>query len=439
MFLYYVTIPAINNATVLPSSTMSGRWPVLIFSHGLGGSRNAYSHLCGLLSSYGVVVVAPEHRDGSAPISFISNKDGSAQTKVDYKSISHEQTKEVEEARDEQLKIRLWELGLVHQALLEIDHGEKLSNLATLNTNGEHRQDLLQFTSSLDVHRPGSISWSGHSFGAATVIQFIKSVYHRPSPKPVGNYRPLYVPADDSAIVNQITPATAVSLLDLWTLPLRGASTRWLWERPLPCYSADGPGGRAILAILSEAFFKWRGNLVQTKRAVSAHPSENARRSSANPPYIFYPVKTAHLSQSDFGVLFPWTTKALFKAEEPERTLRLNVLAMLELMKKNGSQVAVVSEADKAAVLHPNHNAITNHRSPKAHANHHVNGLPRSTEISKAVGDTSDVDILSAYGSVKGWIPVSLEEEKLPGEGADEKTRADAPPTDAVMHAEIEN
>jgi len=332
-----------------------------------------------------------------------------------HKSISHEQTKEVEEARDEQLKIRLWELGLVHQALLEIDHGEKLSNLATLNTNGEQRQDLLQFTSSLDVHRPGSISWSGHSFGA------------------------LYVPADDSAIVNQITPATAVSLLDLWTLPLRGASTRWLWERPLPCYSADGPGGRAILAILSEAFFKWRGNLVQTKRAVSAHPSENARRSSANPPYIFYPVKTAHLSQSDFGVLFPWTTKALFKAEEPERTLRLNVLAMLELMKKNGSQVAVVSEADKAAVLHPNHNAITNHRSPKAHANNHVDGLPRSTEISKAVGDTSDVDILSAYGSVKGWIPVSLEEEKLPGEGADEKTRADAPPTDAVMHAEIEN
>lgn len=38
----------------------------MVFSHGLGGSRNSYCHLLGSLASHGVVVVAAEHRDGSA-------------------------------------------------------------------------------------------------------------------------------------------------------------------------------------------------------------------------------------------------------------------------------------------------------------------------------------------------------------------------------------
>lgn len=41
------------------------RFPVVIFSHGLAGSRLSYSQYCGELASHGVVVVALEHRDGS--------------------------------------------------------------------------------------------------------------------------------------------------------------------------------------------------------------------------------------------------------------------------------------------------------------------------------------------------------------------------------------
>lgn len=48
-------------------------FPLLMFSHGLGGSRTAYSSLCTEFASYGFVVCAVEHRDGSGPRTFINH------------------------------------------------------------------------------------------------------------------------------------------------------------------------------------------------------------------------------------------------------------------------------------------------------------------------------------------------------------------------------
>src|SRR4051794_15488185 len=70
--LYHIKIPAYGDAPLLNAPTTSRRWPVVIFSHGLGGSRTAYSHIVGSIASYGAVVIAPEHRDGSGPVSFVS-------------------------------------------------------------------------------------------------------------------------------------------------------------------------------------------------------------------------------------------------------------------------------------------------------------------------------------------------------------------------------
>ena len=66
--------PAVRrDAPVLPSP--SGGWPVIAYSHGLGGSAELYSYQTIALASAGYVVLVVEHADGSAPV--IPRKDGS--------------------------------------------------------------------------------------------------------------------------------------------------------------------------------------------------------------------------------------------------------------------------------------------------------------------------------------------------------------------------
>lgn len=50
------------------------KWPLVIFSHGLGGCEEMYSQLCCFLASHGHVVVVLEHEDGSG--CHASNVDG---------------------------------------------------------------------------------------------------------------------------------------------------------------------------------------------------------------------------------------------------------------------------------------------------------------------------------------------------------------------------
>lgn len=312
-----------------------------MFSHGLGGSRNAYSHICGSLASHGIVVVAPDHRDGSSPINFIHTPDSKEKTKrVDYKRIDHKPSTDVYNARDEQLRIRLWEMGLIHDALLKIDARQRLKNVAEDATKSSGKDMLTMFSHLLAVHEPGSISFAGHSFGAATTVQLVKSVYHTPTDAPA-SYKPLFTPRPTSSLAAQITPQNPIMLLDLWTLPIQSPATSWLRAKPLPSYTSPS-GGRNILAILSEGFYKWTSNLQETKRVIAppaSHPQQPG-------PHIFYPLASAHLSQSDFGILFPWATAKVFGARDPARVLRLNSRAMLQLLRDAGTEVAPTSVAD---------------------------------------------------------------------------------------------
>ena len=358
----------------------------MVFSHGLGGSRNAYSYIGGSLASYGIVVIAPDHRDSSAPVSYIRATERSPARAIKYRRFSHEPCQEVYDARDEQLRIRLWELGLIHDALLKIDEGNCPKNL---DPNSSYRwrrnvnEVLDMFANRLDVHRPGSIIWAGHSFGAATTVQFVKSTFWHCDPEKAAmeGYSPLFAPSRESSIARQITPFSSVILLDMWCLSLRSPSTSWLWEKPMPAYAAGGPGGKAILTVLSEVFFKWSANLNDTRRALGPPATLTSQQPYA---HFFYLSSSAHLSQSDFGILFPWVLRRFLKVEEPERIAKLNVRAILQSLRENGHVVADTSAFDMEETVH------------------------RDKLVSAAL-EPHEVDprILDTKGGISGWMPIS--------------------------------
>lgn len=379
--LYFVSMPVHQNAKLLQPTSKSNRWPVMMFSHGLGGSRNAYSHICGSLASHGMIVVASDHRDGSSPLSIHQTPDTKEKTKcVEYRPIAHKPSTEVYEARDEQLRIRLYELGLVHDALLKIDQGASLKNVAI--DQAKNRDSTSMFKDVLNIHEPGAISFAGHSFGACTMVQFVKSVYHRADTS-IPRYKPLYAPAEDSSLVRQITPANSVTLLDLWTLPIQSPDTAWLRAKSMPCYDSTA-GGKNLLAIASEGFYNWGSNFRETKRIIAKPSVSNSKYPNQPGPHIFYPIASAHLSQSDFGVLFPWVTTKVFGAKEPERVLRLNTRAILQVSRENGVRVANTSAQD----------------------------LELDEVASKDQNIANDTAILSrTKDSVRGWVNLSADME----------------------------
>ena len=215
--LHYISIPVLKNAPLLAPRTSNKRWPVMIFSHGLAGSRNTYSHLVGSIASHGVIVIAPEHRDGSTAISYIrgvptrgaGEKAGSKHSRtVEYKKLPHTPSPEVEDGRNEQLKIRLWELGLVHDSLLKIDEGAGVTNLNTSSLS-------LSFSSSF----PFESSVSSHCGSRPSVLTrisskgfngFVKRMTRRPGQA-------------TSLKVSGINPMTSAAAANCW---LRAASAR---------------------------------------------------------------------------------------------------------------------------------------------------------------------------------------------------------------------
>lgn len=270
---------------------------------------------------------------------------------ITYKRIPHDATDEVHAARSAQLSIRLWELGLIHDAVLAIDQGVSKTNLNTSTPS------LDQFTNRLHVHEPGSIIFGGHSFGATTVVQFFKSVYYAGSAQVASMDEPLYTPSRDSSICKQITPKNVLMLLDMWCFPLLAKSTKALFDLPLPAYADDpsAPGGNGIVAVESDSFYKWKEHLHATARILSPDPSAAVVETKAferpsgiklSEPNFFYVHDSAHLNQSDFGVLFPWLTKKIFNSGPPERVLRLNMRAMLQALRVNNVPIGRTSCAD---------------------------------------------------------------------------------------------
>jgi len=151
-------IPVIHQAQ-LANPKQGKAWPVVVFSHGMGCNRYAYSKVCYDLSSEGCVVAAVEHRDGSACHSSYF-KDGQL-TKIPHVALSS--TEDEYAARNKQVNRRAEELSRALDLVNSLNEG-----VAPVNQlPAEAGHSLKAFSGMLDVRQAYLV---GHSFGGSSVL-----------------------------------------------------------------------------------------------------------------------------------------------------------------------------------------------------------------------------------------------------------------------------
>jgi len=370
-----LSIPLYLRSTMMPayaSAALQSKdipLPVLIFSHGLVGAMNSHSALLGELASRGVVCVAIDHRDGSGALSLARSEGSKGSTdqateitSIYFKNISLKIRPGVWEARDRQFEIRLFELMATYKALELLNKGESLVSLA-----GETGDMNIIPRSSLNL-QPGEVIWAGHSFGGATLIQFIKTIYHegrltrtkQNSDGILPEHSLLLQPAPPS-LVEQIKATSPVILLDPWFMPLRSPRTKWLNAKPLPCHDgmkdqAYGQISTTVAVLSSECAWHWPQVHSHMPQILAADPQtikteteaetialfkdfvtprhfmNESKRQNGNSVRTETEVKqseptatsgfvlhdTTHVTLSDFGIMFPWITWWFTGQKKPE-------------------------------------------------------------------------------------------------------------------------
>lgn len=153
-----MTIPASWNSHLRTGE----KYPLIIFSHGLGAFRTLYSAIAIDLASYGFIVATVEHRDESASATYYFRDQAAA--KADNKTWMYIKIPKQENSsdRNEQVRQRSQECSKALSFILDINNGRTVKNILNL------RFDIKQLRDSIDRNK---IAIMGHSFGGATVLQ----------------------------------------------------------------------------------------------------------------------------------------------------------------------------------------------------------------------------------------------------------------------------
>lgn len=301
-------------------------FPLMMFSHGLGGSRTAYSSLCGEFASYGFIVCAIEHRDGSGARTFVNHsptdldnhEKGEMEGKANHLTKQGHRTCNIvdyifpqdnrydtkpgnpdgvdEELRTQQLKLRQAEVEEAFEIIRAINDGRG-RNIAAKNLrkagamgaspHGLKGVDWICWQGRINTDQATML---GHSFGAATTVEILRH-------------------SDRFPWVKQGI------LLDIWSAPVKPASD--LEHR------IKSP----ILGINSEAFMYWEENL-DTAQSL-CREAENSGVLS----WLMTIHGTVHMAQSDFCLLYPRLAALFLKQTlKPQRAIDLNVSASLEFL-----------------------------------------------------------------------------------------------------------
>ncbi|XP_021073828.1 platelet-activating factor acetylhydrolase [Mus pahari] len=139
------------------------KYPLIVFSHGLGAFRTIYSAIGNSLASNGFIVATVEHRDRSASATYYFEDQAAA--KVENRSwlyLRKLKQEESESVRKEQVQQRARECSRALSAILDIEHGNPKENVLGSAFDVKQLKDAIDET---------KIALIGHSFGGATVLQ----------------------------------------------------------------------------------------------------------------------------------------------------------------------------------------------------------------------------------------------------------------------------
>ena len=302
-------------------------FPLIMFSHGLGGSRTAYSTVCGEFASYGCVLCAVEHRDGSGARTFVnhpaegkgSRKECEASGGVDHlekesiyswdvidfifpKRNRYDTRPDNEQGIDKELRaaqidMRLAEIQEAYDIVKAINAGDgsaiSQQNLRNADGMGGSSRGLLgvDWDCWTGRVRTNQVTMVGHSFGAAATVEVLRH-------------------ADRFPWVGQGI------CYDVWGLAVKPPELD-------PAYRISMP----LLGINSEAFMYWEDNL---QAAVAVCDEARMHGSLA---WLLTVRGTVHISQSDFCILYPQVASLLLKQTiSPRRAIDININASLEFL-----------------------------------------------------------------------------------------------------------
>jgi len=306
-------------------------FPLMIFSHGLGGSRTMYSSMCGEFASYGFICAAVEHRDGSGPrtyVNYAKEGEGSQSEREEHDGIDHtpksvkkkhdaidyifpkgnrmdttpNNDKGVDrELRNGQINLRLAEIEEAHYVLCEIVNGKgkeiEAKNLRQKGYVGSSTKGLIgvDWNSWKGRFHCERVTVLGHSFGAATTVEILRK----------------------SKRFDWVSQGI---IYDIWGAAIKDANP--------DKNENENRINLPLLAINSEAFSYWESNYTLVHSLV-----EEAREQGAL-AWLLTVRGTVHVNQSDFSLLYPHVCSlALKMTADPQRALDLNIDASLEFLK----------------------------------------------------------------------------------------------------------
>ncbi|KAK0429642.1 platelet-activating factor acetylhydrolase, isoform II-domain-containing protein [Armillaria borealis] len=179
LFAAFIQVPVYRNAPLLRTK----QWPLVVFSHGLAGTSTAYSQICSRIAASGRVVLAIEHRDGTAP-ACITRKwiiDNIRTPRVarylrEEDIIKDHLSDSQYPLRKLQLTFRKDEVYLAHSAFFSLVRKDENLLLETIDGSAiDWDSWWAHENEAKPVQCVENITFAGHSFGGCTTFHIIST------------------------------------------------------------------------------------------------------------------------------------------------------------------------------------------------------------------------------------------------------------------------